>query len=268
MSYAYGTRGTPAVGGGLPGLPRRGESGGIPAGEYLYEAGAPDTLTIPAGVYQVSAVIIGPGQPGPSLGGLFRGGNGGGLRWASEIPVNPGDTLKFALAVSRSSISLNGVELFYTADRSGSAFGYAAPGVFVYGGDGGLGVNDATYGGGSGGAGGYFGAGGNAVSGSNGRGQAGALNSGAAGAGASNSGSRGGGVGPYGVLSKESPTTGGISEIPGGGYSTFGKNGEGVIGGRIFGYGPQRALTDPSPGCIRVIWGTGRSFPYNAGPLT
>lgn len=263
MSYAYGTRGAPAVGGGLPGLPRRMASR-APVGEYLFETGQPDVLVIPAGVTEISAVIIGPGGNVAS-----RSNHAGALRWASGIPVNPGDKLRFVVAPARSSIYLNEVELFYTAAQSGSPTGvYNLPGFIVFGGDGGS--RSSTTRGGGGGAGGYFGNGGNGGdsggSGTNKPGTAAAANSGGAsgGSGGSMDGADGGGVGPYGVLNHP-PKTGALT--PTSAYGIKGNPGEGVVGAVDYGYGGSN-LTSSGPGCIRVIWGPGRSFPFNAGPLT
>lgn len=267
MSYAYGTRGAPAVGGGLPGLPQRGASdasAGIPAGEYLYEAGAGDVITIPDGVTEISAVIIGPGGITAS-----RSNHAGALRWASGIPVNPGDKLRFVVALARSSIYLNEVELFYTALQSGTPIGtYNLPGFIVLGGDGGS--RSSTTRGGGGGAAGYFGNGGNGGdsggSGTNKPGTAAAANSGggSGGSGGSTDGAAGGGVGPYGVMNRP-PKTG--ATTPTSAIGIKGDLGEGVVGAVDYGYGGSN-LTSSGPGCIRVIWGPGRSFPFNAGPLT
>lgn len=51
------------------------------------------TLTVPAGVTRISAVVIGGGGGGAGTTGGGGGGYGGDLRWARDIAVNPGDVL-------------------------------------------------------------------------------------------------------------------------------------------------------------------------------
>ena len=69
---------------------------GIPtttAGEEIFKANK--TWTCPAGVYSVCVVCIGEGMDGTnSVGGS---GGGGGLAWANNVPVIPGEMMSVCL---------------------------------------------------------------------------------------------------------------------------------------------------------------------------
>lgn len=236
--------------------------------------------TVPEGVTSVSILCIGPGGVAGAYGSPAQGGGGGGggLAYVNNVPVSPGEVLsvqsgssKYGSAgqgtpayVKRGSTSLCEASAGWTASLGNGGAG-GAPGTVIVGtgysgGYGGTSPSGATHTGGGGGAAGYAGNGGNggttlATAGSNGSG-----GSGAGGAG----GLGGGGVGIFGtgssgVAATYSPGTGGSRGAYGWGGSAGAGNGQ--FGGGGGGGGST------GPGCVRIIWGPGRSFPNNAQPI-
>ena len=222
------------------------------------------------------------------------GGNGGGLTYRNNIPVTPGETLYLLVNGDESSIrrgSTSGTVLVqarsggYTTPNGGAGLGsmsvlasnssYAGT---IGGGSGGQGGytssgsgSDTTYaGGGGGGAGGYTGDGGDGGAGITTG--AGVYNSGSAGSGGaggggssgthttsaantSTAGASGGGVGIYGTGSSG---TAGTSGSAGG----AGSGGTGTTyGGGQGGYSNNTIGSTQGAGVVRILWGTGRSFP-------
>lgn len=217
-------------------------------GEAVYTTPGTYSWTCPAGVYTVSAVAIGPGAPGT---GNF-GGAGGGLGWANGIPVVPGNSYTVKVGAS-------GEDSYFvdaSTVRGGAASGRLTPGTYTGdgGGDGGNGggtftSTDDKWSGGGGGAGGYSGAGGaggsypGAPVGTTGAGGTKGGNS----SGANGTGQGGGGSGLLGSGDVVVPTLSGTGRSYGGG-----------------GGGVHTGSSTPGLGGVRLIWGSGRSFPNNA----
>ena len=245
------------------------------------------TWVAPSNVTSVSVVAVGAGGDG---GSNKHGDGGGGLGWKNDIPVTPGQS--YTVVVGNKN--LGGGDSYFldynTVRGGGGGVGDSSPGgwggsggTFVGdgGGNGGNGgtQNQSTGGsGGGGGAGGYTGNGGNggtgtsfgASSGNQGNGGAGG-----GGAGASWEGGAGGGVGLLG----EGTNGAGASTYDGGGAQSYGHCGKGGSGGA-----PQTFAAFPSlgpgsgggggngiagsNGAVRIIWGSGRSFPStNTGDI-
>lgn len=189
--YAYGLKGAPAVGGGLPGLPRR-EAGPAQAGgrwgEVVYSEPGEYELIVPGGVSLMSLVVIGGGSAGEgttfsatSPTGL--GGAGGALVWLSGLKVSPGDRLSVVNAAGgsiettdrtpdSSFVYINDIEIVALIGRGDLNSAPAAPkrvapngGDVVYAGHGinlggSSGQGSSYSGSGGGGAAGYTGRGG------------------------------------------------------------------------------------------------------------
>lgn len=166
-------------------------------------------------------------------------------------------------------------------------------GIFDGGGNGGNGGQDSqNYGGpGGGGAGGYTGNGGNgATSQANGQGavsgQGGSGGGGGGGGKGGQSEAGGGGGGGVGLFGQGSSGNGGGGQPQNGTAGSGGQGGSGGNGGSAGGNsgvhnggsggtyggghgGPQSSQTAGSPGqgAVRIIWGTGKSFPNNASQV-
>jgi hypothetical protein len=213
---------------------------GLPAVDYT----TPGTYTyvVPPGVTRLQAVCIGGGGSGASTDGKDAnnapppgpqnyaggGGGGGGLRYSTDIPVSPGETLTVVVGAGgvapashgplhgngggSSSIARGATTLLWAGGGSGGGTDYAygampggggTPfGDTVGGGDGGYGksgywIPHGSWGGGGGGAGGYSGNGGRGSGNNWGFESAQAGSGGGGGGGAIWSGA-GGGVGLFG----------------------------------------------------------------------
>jgi hypothetical protein len=250
------------------------------------------TWIAPVGVSNVNVVAVG-GGGGGGAGGCAgsSGGGGGGLGYKNNIPIVPQNSYTLVVGAGGNPATnrapgLNGSPSYFISSTTVSGGGgnggeNASPtnvrgGTFI-GGGGGNGGNGARcapgwFASGGGGAGGYSGAGGdgsNNASVSAGNGSGGGAGGGmisttgnpwGAGAGA------GGGVGIYGQgangVGASSPNTGG----GGGSSGTNGANGGGA-GGLYGGGGGGFVVNCPNHGgrggngAVRIIWGTGRSFP-------
>jgi hypothetical protein len=250
--------------------------------------------TAPAGVYSVSVVAVGGGASGTINGG----GGGGGLGWKNNIPVTPGDS--YTVVVGDAPLNgyfadgKNGEDSYFidtaTVAGLGGKFrlGSYYPDSLGYGGgyvgDGG-GAGGRGYGGsaflnyyfyGGGGAGGYSGTGG---AGGHYRGQGNSLYQ------AGGAGTGGGGGGGYGTI--YGPTTPRRTYAPewipvgeGGGVGIYGQGDSGntngkpgsggkgkLYGGGNWGYSETDSVNrnrGGGGGAVRIIWGTGQSFPNNA----
>lgn len=270
--------------------------GAPPAGEVVVTTQETDILwAVPAGVFEVSALVVEGGQ-----GSSRRyGGSGGRLRWLNQIAVTPGETLTLraggpgdGLDVEdtnggglggESSIRRDGVVILSSSDD--------LPFVNGGGGDGGPGGSSAnlialpefgpeslpTGGGGAGGYTGDGGAGGDGDEDNNGAspGAGGAASGGRGAFQAQELTSRyrtlgadsGGGTGIFGQTNNGTPSGGGGSD---------GEDGEGgsAGAGRFGGGGAPREIgvskidgnrtyfpTDGAGGAVRLIWGAGRMFP-------
>lgn len=255
-------------------------------GGVLFEDTGVHSWTVPANVYTVSVVCIGPGGGRYSTANASAGGGGGGLGWANDIAVTPGETIQVQVGNSANINSGGYGTDSYFKDTS-TCVGYSGqnasskddPGSGgTYVGDGGGNGGDGGSGrySGGGGAGGYSGAGGVGASvttsgdprtGGNGSG-------GAGGGGAGYFAGSGGGVGIYG---EGASGTGGTS-AGGGGAGHGGSGGSDGVHytntpsstaskyGGASGYAAgslwqSNAAAQGADGGVRVIWGSGRSFP-------
>ena len=250
----------------------------IATGQAFYGTGAGAySWTVPANVTSVCVVCIGAGAGGYAqwAGG---GGAGGGLAYKNNIVVVPGAvwTVNVGLggdagagrqAGSLSSfVSPTSVTACQANGGSGTTGGSGGTTLGYDGGGNGGSVTSSAYGGG--GAGGYAGNGGGTNSnGSGGGGAGGGFYSSTYG----NSG--GGGVGPFGQGSsgvaaysagggsggetsnaRENPYLSYGSYVGPGGRYGGGGSGPGTT---TLGLGTNRG----ADGCVRIIWGAGRSFP-------
>lgn len=247
------------------------------------------TFTVPAGVTSIAVLCIGGGGGGggsedPNETG--GGGGGGALAYVNNLSVTAGESLTVTVGSGgnggggggnggsggSSSLARGGTTLVQANGGgggqnrgSGGSGGTVSTGTGGSGGQGGQGSDRNTNNaGGGGGAGGYSGAGGRGCdqdgspSGASGSG-------GAGGGGGQNDG--GGGVG---VLGEGSSGSGGGTSNPGGGGSggTNGSSGSGNGGnGGNYGgggggaQGEENDGGDGGNGYVRIIWGTGRSYP-------
>ena len=245
---------------------------------------------VPPFVTRISAVGIGTGADGsqaPYISGGCNGcptyyygggagGVGGGLSYRNNISVTPGETLTINFSTS---VNIKRGSVFLLSAKGGIAGGNGGGTVDGVthdgGGNGGLSgvsVSNSTPvnrgGGGGGGAGGYSGAGGVGGGGSTNPANGSAGTGGAGGGGSSGNagqyGGNGGGVGLYGVGSNG---VGGSTQSTGsyGGNGGDGSNGSNGIFGA--GGGGGYAVLDTHSGssgklgAVRILWGTGRSFP-------
>jgi hypothetical protein len=263
-------------------------------GQQAYTTAGTYTFTVPGGVTSISAVCIGGGGGGGGSedsdepGG---GGGGGALAYQSSIAVTPGESLTVVVgaggvsgnpsgnggAGGQSRIHRSETNLVAANGGGGGNHGRnsttAAAGGTVVTGTGGAGgsggapngARTSSNGSGGGGAGGYSGAGGNgaewdgapaATAGAGGGGGGGGFGTG-------NTTRGGGGVG---ILGSGANGAAGGSNTSGGGGSG-GATGT-FAGGAYGGGGAGRSGADTNSsggaggvGAVRIIWGTGRSYP-------
>ena len=247
-------------------------------GEQSYTTPGTYSFTVPAGVCKMSAVCIGGGGGG---GGYSNGSAGGGaLGYKNDVQVSPGEILTVVVGSGgswggqwssgsnggNSTISRGGTGLVGAEGGIAATPTYTARGP-LYGSSGGYGGHRevSSWHGAGGGAGGYTGNGGGAEqSGSGGGGGGGAPQSSTSGitgsSGSAGSGYGGGGGGSSGTSGTsgasgsngQNPSVGGT--YGGGGASTWHSSG--------FSYGGTN--NGGGKGGVRIIWGTGRSFPNSA----
>jgi hypothetical protein len=240
-------------------------------GERVYEGAGTFSFTVPLGVRRIHACCIGAG--GSYSGLVGDGGGGGGLAWANDIEVDPGETLTVSVGAvgyegGDSSVKRGGTLIIEAGGGTRSGGGYTiGPDQSGGGGRGGNGGSTVSYSensqylGAGGGAGGYMGNGGRA-------------NQGAAdeGSGAGSGGDR-----------KRVANGIVLGGIPGGMGGGVGLNGRGATGAQL----PELANSDPrdgNPGSggngakfgggnsqdgsggggVRIIWGIRFSYPDNA----
>jgi hypothetical protein len=252
------------------------------------------TFTVPQGIYEIQAVLIGGGASG-ARGQANReqsGAGGGGLRYINNLPVTPGETLTVVVGAGgpaslanntdgtnggnsvlqrganvlvqanggTASLYINGASTG-GAGGTGTAIGTGPFGGTIGGGNGGKGGDSAAaLNAGGGGAGGYSGNGGPGVNdgGTFAAGNQGAGGGAAGGEDGLDDGVCGGGVGLLGQGT--SGTTSGAGGSGGGnGTSGVGSSG-GLYGG---GGGGAEAATQGAGGngAVRIVWGPNRSFP-------
>lgn len=229
--------------------------------------------TVPDGVTSVCVACVGGGGGGNTTLAYRGGGGGGGLGWKNDISVTPGQNI--TVVVGAGGASGPGEASYFDSPSlvagNGGAYGQgtsfnAAGGTYVGdgGGNGGVGGAGVATGftGGGGGAGGYAGTGGaggtGSTSGTAGSGGAG----GGGGAGQSGQSGSGGGVGIYG---QGANGTGGTTNGGVGGGGSSGASGVygGTPVGGLYGGGGGGGGTGGG-GAVRIIWGSGRSFPSTA----
>jgi hypothetical protein len=242
------------------------------------------TWVAPVGVSSVSVVAVGGGGGATSYAYCgIPGGSGGGLGYKNNISVTAGNS--YTVVAGAAPIGGSGGDSYFNSTcivRGGGGFAQCTTNAGTYTGDGGGngGVGGAGYsggpsdkkGGGGGGAGGYSGTGGSGgVANPSANGTAGSGGGGGGGGAGSSwfSGAGGGGVSLYG----SGPSGAGAGQNVGGGGGSGGANGgnpgpnNAGIGGDYGGGsgGGQPNLAVPfqrgGNGAVRIIWGTGRSFP-------
>lgn len=268
----------------------------FPVGQQAYTTAQTTTFTVPAGCTSISAVCIGGGGGGAGSRGDRGEGNtggGGGALAYGTFAVTPGETLTIVVGsggdgggndtsgsaggdsiISRSGVTIisagggNGGQTRSTGSVAGGTRSYGGTVTSSGGGDGGAGggASSNNSGGGGGGAGGYSAAGG--AGGNDGNGSA-STGGGGGGGGATTSG-QGYGGGGVGILGAGSNGTAGTLNSSGGGVgSTGGGSGSGTRpAGGAFGGGGGACDDDTAGsggnggvGAVRLIWGTGRSYP-------
>ena len=232
------------------------------AGEAVYTATGAYNFVVPEGVFSLCVVAV-----GPSIGSAPFPTSGGGLCWANDIAVQPGEVI--ALAVNAAAGSW-----FKSTGHLLAGFGATSGGVSTGSLRGGGGVGGRAYAidtGGGGGAGGYTGNGGEGGRlDTNDYGMAGAagLGGGAGGGGAGRKiiaqGGSGGGVGLYGLGANGAGGSGGGSSFNNGGHGVGGSggaSGDTASGGLYGGGRGTSAAAVGGRGAIRILWGDGRAFP-------
>lgn len=257
----------------------------FPVGQQAYTSSGTFTFVVPAGVTSISAVCVGGGGGGGNDTDDTEpgsGGGGGGLAYQASIAVTPGESLTVVVgsgggsntAGGQSRIHRSGTNLVAANGggggqspddgNAGGAGGTVVVGTGGAGGNGGTTSDGPSNGAGGGGAGGYSGTGGTGQSAS-GTPASTASTTGGGGGGGQNAG--GGGVGILGTTGQNG--TAGASGVGGGAGSggTAGSNsGTNNGAGGAYGGGGAGAAGGDTPGsgaggAVRIIWGTGRSYP-------
>jgi hypothetical protein len=239
-----------------------------PIGEEIFhESGV---FTVPSGVEKISVVAVGAGGGGAYTWSNYAG-QGGGLAWASNVPVTSGQTINITISGSsttysgRTPFNINGgdsvVDGIVTAQggnygnnsRGGYTIHTSAPGVTWGGGNGGNNLGQSWQGGG-GGAGGYSNDGGNGGYGNGTVGNGGGGGGGGGYPSSTYSFGGGGGVGIFG----EGPNGAGGTYTHGNSWDSFPSNysaGKGGSGGKD-GIGQ----TNSSHGGRDITWPDGNDF--------
>lgn len=263
--------------------------GGISAepGGVLFTAAGQHSWTVPEDVTRVSVVCVGPGGGRHQTAIQSSGGGGGGLGWKNNISVTPGETITVQVGEAATpAAGTYGTDSYFkdtstcvgaSGQNSTSSLANGAGGTYV-GDGGGNGGNGGTgrYSGG-GGAGGYSGAGGVGASNSNNIAGTYTGSSGSGGGGGGGGGyyaGSGGGVGLYGEGASGAGGNGATNGLGAGGGGSGGEDGTsydatsatasrygGAAGYRVRGLYPGNGAGQGANGAVRVIWGTGRSFP-------
>ena len=268
-----------------------GGGGGSPTGQQNFTSSG--TFTVPTGVTSIAVVVVGGGGGGggsedsDETGG---GGGGGALAYVNNLSVTAGESLTVTVGSGGnggngdsggssggfSRLARGGTTLAQANGGgggqhrgSGGSGGTVSTGTGGSGGQGGQGSDrNGSNSGGGGGAGGYSGAGGRGCD------QDGSPSGASGSGGAGGGGGRNDGGGGVGILGQGSSGSGGGTSNPGGGGSTAGSggtngssgSGDGGNGGLYGGggggaQGSDNDGGDGRPGAVRIIWGSGRSFP-------
>lgn len=230
--------------------------------------GVETTWIVPTGETSVCAVLIGAGQ-GSNSGSGTSGGGGGDLVYANNIPVTSGESLTIRAGkaegfagttqgsyIKRGATTLVSAKGGSTSDTT-SSIG-AGTGAIGAGGNGS--TASAGKGGGGGGAGGYGGSGGDAgTTAPAGSGTSGGGGGGTRARSTEEFGGYGGGVCPYGQ-GTSGVGADGVDTIDGGTGSpaTDSQSYGGGAGGSSSSF---PSISSGDSGCVRIIWGSGRSFP-------
>lgn len=255
----------------------------VPNGEQIYSTAGSYTWTVPAGVTACSALCIGAGGGvgNTPANTVSSGGGGGGLRYINNYSVTPGGT--YSVTVGGGVAGANGNPSAFaeqitanggnkgtvggnsTGGTGGPGAGGNGGGTGGNGGNGGGSNLDAS--GGGGGAAGYTGNGG---AGASGAGDAIHQNGLAGSGGGGGGGTTGGGAGGGGGVGMYGAGTNGA----GGAWVTYTAGGKGGSGGTDGTYpqggaygggsGMSGSATSGGNGVVRIIWGTGRSYPNSA----
>lgn len=270
----------------------------IPQGSQLYNSPGTYNFVVPAGVFYLSGVGVSGGGGGAGAMGSNpypSGGGGGSLGWFNNRAVVPGDVVPIVVgaggggggvgqAGGNGGATSIGTILSLTGGQGGRLGSTANGGTRVGGdggGDGGKGSFTGSKGSG-GGAGGYNGAGGDGASANDTAGQTGQGGGGGGGGNGNGFGGWVGGGGGVGVFGQGTNGAGGsVPTSDANGSVTAGKAGSGGTdggaskangaGGGTYGGGgsPGNGVNEypgggGGNGAVRLIWGGGRSFPYNA----
>ena len=258
----------------------RGLGGAAPGQQAYTSATGYFTFVVPAGVTSICAVCIGAGQ----AGGSANGGFGGGLAYANDISVTPGESLTIYVApTSTGGFGGTGGDSFIMRVGSGTYMvlakgggssttqvgdvkyvggdpsGRSSGGAAGYAGNGGIYAHAGSGGGGGGSGyeqyqdvgGDYLmslacgGGGGTGVLGQGSNGVAGSGQGGGGGGSGGSNGSNGSYDGTYGG-------DGGNGGLYGGGGGGAGYNANISAGG---------TGGDGARGAVRIIWGAGRAYP-------
>ena len=255
------------------------------AGQVEFTTAGTYMWTAPLGVTSVSVVCVGGGAGGGSggfQGSGISGGGGGGLGWKNNITVVPEQTYTVVVGVGGYSTSTGGTLVSTPGGNGGDSYfidtstvkggGGSTSGTGgTYTGDGGGnggGSTQGSSGGAGGGAGGYTGAGGtggpsNSSNDSSRNGTAGQGGGGGGGATTASGGTPHGDGGGVGILGQGAN---GIAGVWTGGLKTGGSGSGGVGithggGGAAAYYGFYQSSGAGGVGAVRIIWGSGRSFP-------
>ncbi len=264
-------------------------------GEQIYTTAGTYTWIAPSGLTNVHAVCIGAGGVGGSISAPSngRGGGGGGLGWKNNISVSPGVSYTVVAGAANQANGVNGGDSYFISTgtvcgNGGKSFDNGgAGGSYVGSGGGSGGTGGYGYASGAGGAGGYSGSGGNGggatSSGSSGSGGGAGgggstycyahywqeIGNGGGGTGIYGAGTSGAGGGSYYGTTSWTSVPGGVGGSGGtnggAGYWYWGGSG-GAYGGGSGTGGPDGASWSSMPGAgvVRIIWGSGRSYPSNA----
>lgn len=299
VAYATGT--SAPIAGTISGITLTGATATLPAEAGDSEFTTPGTYTwvAPTGITSVSVVAVG-GGGGGGYTWSSGGGGGGGLGWKNNITVVPGQSYTVVVGAgglstpnaNNVSTNIGGTSYFIsTATVAGYGGGAGGPNATVTtvsggygggyfgdgGGRGGNGAADGNWTKGGAGAGGYSGqgadspattAGASAPTGSGGGAAAGYYSS-------TYGTPAGGGVGIYGRGADGTASGqfygggGGSGGAQGTGGEGSGQSGNQTIAGGAYGGGGGGSGTSygggpGGKGAVRIIWGSGRSFPVTS----